>query len=334
MTIKLSDLFIGNFGVTQGFGENPKLYKPFGIKGHNGIDFGTPNGTLLTSCIDGEVIKSMDDPKGYGQYVQILHYLPEPFELWGQMIGGVSVLYGHLRERKVIVGEKVVCGQLLGISDNTGFSTGPHLHFGFCYADRSGGRLFRDNGYNGWQDANNKELVEWDIKNLTEPVLPIPITQNPEMMALQKQVNELLADNDGKKILIMKYEQFVKALWETLKIEGVDKSTEAIEAEVAKLMTVEDQLLLSARINNDYMKEVENWKLKDVVWGQKVAEMGEKIQITINERNTAQEALQSQIDTNGKLQREIERLMKVQDQNPIYVWQIMGLVLKAYRGVK
>ena len=33
------------YKVTQGFGENPGMYARFGLPGHNGIDFGVPEGT-------------------------------------------------------------------------------------------------------------------------------------------------------------------------------------------------------------------------------------------------------------------------------------------------
>jgi uncharacterized protein YraI len=38
-------------------------------------------------------------------------------------------LYGHFNERKVKVGDVVTQGQVIGLSGNTGNSTGPHLHY-------------------------------------------------------------------------------------------------------------------------------------------------------------------------------------------------------------
>jgi murein DD-endopeptidase MepM/ murein hydrolase activator NlpD len=43
---------------------------------------------------------------------------------------GLSTLYAHLSLQSVKVGDEVDTGQLLGYSGNTGYSTGPHLHFG------------------------------------------------------------------------------------------------------------------------------------------------------------------------------------------------------------
>ena len=42
---------------------------------------------------------------------------------------GTVAWYAHLTESYVKTGDKIVRGQIVGISGNTGRSTGPHLHF-------------------------------------------------------------------------------------------------------------------------------------------------------------------------------------------------------------
>ena len=167
--IVLSDIFIGNYRITQKFGVNPRIYKRFGLKGHSGADFACPNGTMLVAPFDCEVLKVGNSPGGYGLYVKLWTRVPE-FELWGQKIGGVCAIFAHCKSVVVKPGQKVKCGQLIAYSNNTGFSTGAHLHFGILYTDKNGYRLFRDNGFLGWQDPLNKELFKWQVKNLKKPV--------------------------------------------------------------------------------------------------------------------------------------------------------------------
>jgi murein DD-endopeptidase MepM/ murein hydrolase activator NlpD len=82
---------------------------------HEGNDFGTPVGTRLGSMSTGTVIFAGVEG-GYGNKVEI--------EYWD---GTVSV-YGHMSEIDVVVGQKLAPGDLVGLSGNTGHSTGPHLH--------------------------------------------------------------------------------------------------------------------------------------------------------------------------------------------------------------
>ena len=114
--------FRGDFGIAQLWGERPEVYSQFTydgvpLKGHNGIDFLTPTGTQLQAVDDGVVAAAVyNDPSGFGNYV-LLHHA------WGESI------YAHMEGIDVQQGQAVRRGQLLGRSDSTGFSGGPHLHF-------------------------------------------------------------------------------------------------------------------------------------------------------------------------------------------------------------
>lgn len=165
--LKLGDCFIGNFRLSQGFGENPEYYKKFGLAGHEGLDFATPTGTPIVSATDGVVIRDLDNPvqgKNLGIYVTV----------WDKE-QQCATYYCHLASNVVSVGQSVVKGQLLGFSDNTGNSTGPHLHFSLVKTDDKGNRINTDNGYGGFINPNDKRIAEWEIKNLTEPVKPSEI---------------------------------------------------------------------------------------------------------------------------------------------------------------
>ena len=82
---------------------------------HAGDDFGTPVGTPLKAMSTGTVIFAGWEG-GYGNKIEI--------EYWD---GTVSV-FGHLSQIETSVGAKVAPGELVGLSGNTGHSTGPHLH--------------------------------------------------------------------------------------------------------------------------------------------------------------------------------------------------------------
>jgi murein DD-endopeptidase MepM/ murein hydrolase activator NlpD len=86
---------------------------------HKGIDVALPVGTPLKAVMDGVVSKAQSGSgsHSYGLYVVIEHS------------GGKSTLYAHMSKINVKVGDKVTKGQIIGLSGNTGHSTGPHLHF-------------------------------------------------------------------------------------------------------------------------------------------------------------------------------------------------------------
>lgn len=85
-------------------------------KYHSGIDIAVSSGTPVLAADDGVVLVS-GWRGGYGYFLAIDH---------GK---GISTCYGHNSQLLVKVGERVVKGQRVSLSGNTGLSTGPHLHF-------------------------------------------------------------------------------------------------------------------------------------------------------------------------------------------------------------
>ena len=110
-----------NGPITQLFGENPQVYKKWGFPGHNGIDYGIPNGTPVKAAASGVVALISFENGGYGNFVKLSH-----------VDGGKTyyTYYAHLASAAVTAGQKVKVGSVVGYSNNTGASTGPHLHFG------------------------------------------------------------------------------------------------------------------------------------------------------------------------------------------------------------
>lgn len=87
-------------------------------KKHTGIDFGISQGTPVGAAVSGTVAQVNDSgSKGYGRHVIV------------QGDNGKWFVYGHLSQPKVSKGQHVEAGNLIGLSGNTGNSTGPHLHF-------------------------------------------------------------------------------------------------------------------------------------------------------------------------------------------------------------
>jgi hypothetical protein len=137
--INLGKPFEGRWRVTQLMADRPEVYKQFSyegvpLRGHNGIDFGTPNGTKLLATDDGEVVQVGYEAKGFGNFAKLSH-------AWGESV------YAHMERVSVKEGDKVKRGDVLGLADNTGNSSGPHLHFGV--------RIFpnkRGDGWGGYHD--------------------------------------------------------------------------------------------------------------------------------------------------------------------------------------
>ena len=103
--------------ISQYFGGNYVTYVRFGMKGHNGIDFVCPIGTPIFAPFDGEVT-ALETTDGYGIHAKIR-----------SRDKLLECVLGHLSQIKTTK-RYVKMGDVIGYSGNTGFSTGPHLHFG------------------------------------------------------------------------------------------------------------------------------------------------------------------------------------------------------------
>ncbi len=107
------------FGNTPFASANPQIYSG---KGHNGVDFRAAIGTRVKAALSGTVTATGDTDlvcpgASYGKWVLIRH------------ANGLSTLYAHLSLIRVSPGQSVSTGEVIGYSGNTGYSTGPHLHF-------------------------------------------------------------------------------------------------------------------------------------------------------------------------------------------------------------
>ena len=85
-------------------------------KQHKGVDYAAPAGTTVRSVGDG-VVEFAGWQNGYGNVVHIKHR------------GERTTVYAHLSKIGVKQGEKVEQGETIGAVGQTGWATGPHLHF-------------------------------------------------------------------------------------------------------------------------------------------------------------------------------------------------------------
>ena len=102
-----------------------RLSSPFGwrddpISGvrrhHAALDLSAPQGTQVSAAMDGKVL-AIGYNGTYGNYIILSHY------------GAYQTMYAHLHTTAVKKGDAVSQGARIGTVGNTGYSTGPHLHF-------------------------------------------------------------------------------------------------------------------------------------------------------------------------------------------------------------
>ncbi len=116
--------------ITQYFGNTAFARTgAYNGQGHNGVDFGAPEGTRIVAALSGTVLGTgnTDLEAGcysYGKWVLVQHD------------NGLASIYGHLSVISVSKGDRVGTGDLLGYSGKTGYATGPHLHFGLYVASQ------------------------------------------------------------------------------------------------------------------------------------------------------------------------------------------------------
>lgn len=114
MSLPLDTIF-----VTSGYGHRTPPIKG-ASSNHNGIDLRAHN-SVVYSVMAGQIKKTGRNKK-LGNYIIIQH-------------GDFISIYGHLSSILVTAKQFVTAGQIIGITGNTGISTGEHLHFAMKYND-------------------------------------------------------------------------------------------------------------------------------------------------------------------------------------------------------
>lgn len=146
--------------VCQRFGANPSKYAAYGLKGHEGEDYGRwkvypvlldTYRKVFPFIADGTIIVAGDIGKNYGLQYTV------------QSDNGDRWIYGHCSKLFRTVGERVSAGENAGVTGQSGRTTIDHLHLGWLPAGES-----VNNGYMGCRDPriyinNNLKEVKMEM---------------------------------------------------------------------------------------------------------------------------------------------------------------------------
>jgi murein DD-endopeptidase MepM/ murein hydrolase activator NlpD len=98
---------------------------------HTGVDIPAPRGTPVLAAGDGKIVWA-----GYGLYRAVHGDLSDPYGAavvirhdFGYLGQQLFTVYGHLQRVDIVMGQGVSVGDQIGLVGDTGFVTGPHLHF-------------------------------------------------------------------------------------------------------------------------------------------------------------------------------------------------------------
>ncbi len=127
------------------------LYKLSGLKGHNGLDLSASHGMPIYSAFDGWVEEvQTEEARGLG--LGIVSTELYPCTELNNANTQFKVRYWHLKSFEVEKNNPVKKGDLIGYADNTGYSSGDHLHFELKPVTVKNGKVtntLQNNGYFG-----------------------------------------------------------------------------------------------------------------------------------------------------------------------------------------
>ena len=250
--------------LTQGWGENPDIYSRFGLKGHNGIDLRVfdNNGNRaisgdLIAPHDGKIIEASLDSDGYGWYYKIEN------DVEGSILG-------HNKQLLFKVGDTVEEGQLIAYTDNTGWSTGAHVHWGYYRKPRD-----RGNGYSGTCDPKpfiNPKVPSTQEDMTENTALDACLKQHTELVdqcnKKDEEIKQLKADLDKEvqnhKKSVLKYDEKIDSLNETIESnqqkckemmadyeQQIDKLTEDASKELLEQLNSSKEKLANCHVEKE-----------------------------------------------------------------------------------
>lgn len=170
---------VTTFKLNQEFGVyRPEVYSQFGFNRHNGIDIALGSDSMIYAPLNGQIIRTGNQPNGGGVFFGFLS--DKTFTFDDGVMAQVLIDFLHLDH---IIGKVTVAyktGDLLAKADNTGFSTGPHTHMQFRRV-RYDGKVVTTIDVN---DANNSfdPKTYWNgtypnssVYSSPEPISALPV---------------------------------------------------------------------------------------------------------------------------------------------------------------
>lgn len=205
------------WSVNQPFGANfNNFYKESGMLGHNGIDFFALDSTPVYATHDGRItFTGYDGGGGLGVVIRT----EEKFDYYNPKTGELEpvyfkTIYWHLKKDtiKVSGGQQVKAGDLIALADNTGRSTGAHLHFGLkpMYRDTEKDWLWYNlDQNNGYMGAIDPQPYFENIPDVKQPTNNKPAIKELQIL-LNKYGAKLVVDGIYGKLSSKAFEDFIK----------------------------------------------------------------------------------------------------------------------------
>lgn len=124
---------------------------PGSYAGHVGTDWPKPIGTPVRACFDGVAVFVGGD--GASGWMGNVKANGEGKTIDLRRSDGLIARYGHLNSYAIGQGQSVKAGDVIGYTGNTGYSTGPHLHW----------ELRWDRAWSGgnWVDPRNMNVINF-----------------------------------------------------------------------------------------------------------------------------------------------------------------------------
>lgn len=175
--------------VNPAWPSNITYYQYLGFGLHTGIDIPVQTGTEIFASADGKVVElSTKITAGLG--IVIYHK-----EL------NLKTVYWHLQDMLVEVGQVVKEGDLIGHSDNTGYSLGPHLHFETKITDEHGLSIRHADPMPYFADNEMKRIISLENSDDQYLVESGRIFKIPDLATLSYLRDELKITNGAVEVV-------------------------------------------------------------------------------------------------------------------------------------